>query len=499
MRMAEPGTDAVRQPVVARVMGSAADLRLTVDSTRFAVCFLALGAILPVVIAGSRSRPWSTAYLVVLLVCLQAAAGLAYVLASDRMRPMSLGFWTYSYLFLGLAALAQLGEDRYPSATGYPDSIALRAAIITEVGVLAYACAYHLRRPWGRPRPADRPSLLAGGLSGRRILWLSAVSLVLTALLVQKLGLSSLFTSRQAAVTAAAASSPDSSSKASRALLSWGAQVSVYAALLGLIHCRDFVRPAPPRDYRNLPVRWWHRRSAGWFALTTVVALANLAVNNPISQSRFWSGTVILGLIFCTPYLRRPQAFRAGAAAVLVLFIVVFPYSDLFRYTKSQTVTVTSLSDQFTNKLDYDSFAQIEVGIAYVDATGLHPQAALGPPLFWVPRSHWAGKPNDTGVVLSQYVGYTITNRSAPLWIESYQVGGLAAVVVVFAAAGLGARRLDEFFNRYAGRPGVVANFVPVLGFFQLILLRGSLLQATAPFVLLLVVALLLPRSRTSR
>ena len=74
------------------------------------------------------------------------------------------------------------------------------------------------------------------------------------------------------------------------------------------------------------------------------------------------------------------------------------------------------------------------------------------PLFFYVPRSIWTSKPDDTGDTIHDAVGYPIRmNQSSPLWVELYVVGGFA---IVFAGMTLyGA--LSRFVG--AGRSSVAS------------------------------------------
>ena len=223
-------------------------------------------------------------------------------------------------------------------------------------------------------------------------------------------------------------------------------------------------------------------------------------VNNPISQPRFWAGTVLLALVFSASALRGPRAFRIGAAAVTAVVLVVFPYSDYFRYDKREPVHVVSLAEQFTSNGDYDAFQQIETGMDYVRTHGFTPTSALGPPLFFVPRAAWPDKPADAGIQLARHAGYTFENLSAPLWIETYMWAGFPSVVGVFALIGAVGRRIDDIRHRLRRHRGTLAALlVPAFGFYQLVLLRGSLMAIVGPLALLLFIPLLITRKQGRR
>jgi hypothetical protein len=211
---------------------------------------------------------------------------------------------------------------------------------------------------------------------------------------------------------------------------------------------------------------------------------------------------VLLTLLFTVPRLCGTRVFRAAAATLLAALLLVFPYSDYFRYSDREDVTVVSLTEQFTENGDYDAFQQVQTGIDYAREHGFSPEGVIGPPLFMVPRSVWHGKPDDTGIALARYAGYDFLNLSAPLWIESYLWAGPPAVAVVFCLLGAAGRRVDDVRHRLRDRPGTLAVLlVPAFAFYQLVFLRGSLLGIAGPLVLLLTVPLFIttPAARASR
>ena len=451
------------------------------------VWLLLLDLIAPAVVLTGLTARVQAALLVQCIVVLHAGLGLARVLTDRQVRPVALGFWLFTYIWLGLAPLAMLATNTYPWPYRTDARIAVEASAILEVGLLAYSLGSALasRRPAPKARrPVER--LLAREIAPVRLLLLCVLSLALAAYLIPKQGgLSTFFTSRQAIT--AADDTTGGGTKAGAALAAWGLTVPAFWALLGLLQL-----PRHRRGDRLL-------KGARLIALPVLLVL-NGIVNNPISNPRFWAGTVLLTVLFALPAVRRPRGFRVAAAGVLVVVLVVFPYSDYFRYTVRNQVHVVSLTTQFTTNQDYDAYQQVQTGLAMEQQSGFQPQRLLGPPLFWLPRSYWPGKPQDTGIDIATFAGYNFTNLSAPLWIESYLWAGIPSLVAAFGLLGALGRRIDEARNRLRAHSGTLAALlVPAFGFYQMILLRGSLLAATAPLALLVVIPLLIstrPRQR---
>ncbi|MFD7920892.1 hypothetical protein ACFV3R_16910 [Streptomyces sp. NPDC059740] len=441
---------------------------------------LLLVVALPLLVLHGATARLGAATALQCVVVAHAGTALARVLTAPTSRVSALGFWLFSYVWLGLAPLPMLATGTYPRGFVVDADTAFAACALVEAGLTAYSVGAALagRRPT-HTSTVLRP-LLSRTMAPARVLLLSAAALLLAVvLIIQQGGPAAFFHSRQAANTAAEQLASNDS--AGRALAAWGLSVPAFTALAALAHVQR--------------VRGGDRvlRGLRWLLLPALVAV-NVVVNNPVSQPRFWAGTVLLTLVFSLPVTARPRAFRVVAGVLTATVLVVFPYSDYFRYDTHGDVQVVSLAEQFTTNGDYDAFQQIATGVDYVAKHGFTPTAALGPPLFFVPRSLWPGKPDDAGVLLARHAGYSFDNLSAPLWIETYLWAGPAAVVALFALLGAVSTRVDRIFHRHRRSGTLGALLVPAAGFYQLVLLRGSLLGVLGPLALVVVLPFLVSR-----
>jgi hypothetical protein len=235
-----------------------------------------------------------------------------------------------------------------------------------------------------------------------------------------------------------------------------------------------------------MAVTWW-----------IVLLLVNIVVNNPIGNSRQWAGTVLIGLVFSLRSFGT-RAFRIAVPALVFVLSAVFPYLDYFRQTASSSSTLTSSGNGFDvlyamSVKDYDASTQLVNTYGYVQQLGTDAgHQLLGVLFFFVPRSVWSGKPVDTGTLIAQWLANRANyNLSEPLWAELYLALGIPAVLIGFALLSRVSWRLDYTFGmsrRLASSANLSAVMVPVLAGYQLILLRGSLLQATGRLIVLLVV-----------
>ena len=453
-----------------------------------------LTVLLPGLILQSHGVHVSAALVLQGVVVAHSGGALARVLSAATVRFVAFGFWVFAYIWLGLAPLAMLASDTYPWPYRTSEAITFQAVAVIELGLAAYSAGTALaaRRERALVTPAP-PGFLERVLSRRiapwRLVALCGVALAFAALLIsgQPGRLGAYFTSRQAITEVGATDNAQGAFL--QVLLSWSLSVPAFWALLGLLR----VPRLPGGD------RWL--RGVRWLLLPVLLAL-NAVVNNPISKPRFWVGTVVLTLLFTMPRLCRPRGFRIAGAGLIAALLLVFPYSDYFRYSDREDVAVVSLADQFINNGDYDAFQQVQTGLDYVRENGFSPQDALGPPLFMVPRSMWPEKPDDTGITLAEYAGYDFLNLSAPLWIESYLWAGPFAVVVVFCLFGALGRRVDDVRHRLRDRPGTLAALlVPAFAIYQMVFLRGSLLGIAGPLTLLVAIPLLIsiPTGRAPR
>lgn len=444
-----------------------------------------LSGVLPVLLLSRATAEFQLAWVVQLVCVAISGAGVALTLTTERLRPMQMCFWVFSYVWLGLAPLTMLTLDVYPWPLHATPDVSLRSSVIVLLGLMAYAVAVALG---GRPSaPAESAASDAGPrreLSPTRTILLGLFALAVAVVLVPRLGGVGAFLQSREAANDASAMANGSSGNAQAALAGWGLSVPAFWALIALLFAR-------------FPRGGWQWR-ARWLLLPPVLLL-NVVVNNPISQPRYWAGTVIIALVLCTRRLASPYAFRALALLLLVAVVVVFPLADYFRYN-DRSIPKVSLSTQLVTNPDYDAYQQIQGGVLLVRDTGHHPLWGAALPAFWVPRAVWPDKPRDAGPQIAEHLGYAFTNLSSPLWVESYIWGGFGSVALTFAALGLVSGRLDAAYDRARrlGRGGLVATFVPPLALYQLIVLRGSLLQAMAALSLLLIVPLLASRRTSS-
>ncbi|MBO0925885.1 hypothetical protein J1G44_15505 [Cellulomonas sp. zg-ZUI199] len=434
----------------------------------------------------------SGAWRLTLAVMVWAGLRLAHRIAVGRPALFDFVFWLFVYIFMGLAPTAQMRADQ-PSTTtpGLDPFDDARIAALVLVGLACYeigrAVARHGSSRGGalRGRAGDAAAdggappvddAAAGGRDGerpvldvvpRRAVVLTAVGVLAAAYFVTRIGFSTLFMSRYTAYDIRSERMPDV------AVRSIVAAAGSYPLLVA---AGVFLRIRATRALGALSTRY-----APLLALAVVVLLT---VVNPVSAARYDFGTVVFALAVMAGAAATVARGRVLMAAVVVGLLFVFPVADAFRSDAVNTSRNGFFGEYLANP-DYDAFWQIGNAALYADSGLAQPlRQAAGVLLFWVPRPLWPDKPIDTGVLLAQYRGYSFENLSAPLWAELLVNGGLVALVLGFVLLGALLGRLDGRVSAALLGGGhlwaVVGGIFPI---YMMILLRGSLLQATGTFV----------------
>ncbi|MFB7914521.1 hypothetical protein [Streptomyces sp. NPDC056061] len=456
---------------------------------------LALVCFLPAVIAaqpGTGAR--DTAYWLQLVLTCYAGARLATMILSTRRRLLQGVFWMFVYIAMGVAPFAQAVIGQTPTPLIGPRSDLVTAVALVLVGCAAFDLGALLasRRPL-RERPAGRAGNGPATVHRGRLGLLVLLALVASGYYVLKVGGPAVFfTSRQEISDSVAASGVASgaSNVGSAFLKGFG----TVPALLALLFCT-----------RRLVTSRRARRSPATVLAWCVLAALNVVVNNPVSNARYWFLTVLVSLLF-TAFPTSAAMYRSVLALGVVGALVLFPYADRFRYDSAgyRPVESSSVFEPLATK-DYDQTVMFANTVTWVDTWGhTYGRQLAGSALFFVPRSVWGGKPEDTGVRVGQWMGMNMTNLSAPLWTEFWVDFGAVGMTGAFALIGYAAARTDRRYARAvsrAGPGGVTAVVVPLIAGYTFILLRGPLLQAMGKPAIALLCLLLVTsfRGRSGR
>ena len=426
---------------------------------------IVLTAAVPVLLFNVGQPAWDDTSFPLTLIIILSGLRFSWILGARTRHLHEMVVWLFVYYFLGVAPFLQQ-RIRYPGTTPNLDTgLVEQASYAALTGVVALMVGSLLASRWSsstetQPRFA---------INERRTIQLAWAALALAAVYIAQIGPATLFASRS---DASLARQESFGTDPTGSILRAGAAMGLLVAFVGLMHLRRM---------RKLEKIAYPR------VLTILVFIALFSCVNPISSARYTFGTVALAALATFGAYATVRRFRIVAVSAIVGMVVVFPILDTFRRSLDARVEFESPLDSLTTG-DFDAFAQIVNTIEYTTVHGITwGQQILGVVLFWVPRSAWPGKPIDTGTLLAEFKGYNFLNLSAPMWSELMINFGWVGLVIGMVALGFLFRRLDvraEAALRISQIPPVLGCIIP---FYLLIVLRGSLLQAMANLVVILV------------
>lgn len=416
-----------------------------------------------------RNPWWAVAIIVV------SGGAYASVMASSRRRLFGMVLWLFTYVFLGLAPYVQARLDVTMSTTPHLDK-----SLYPTAGWLVLACCVAVVAGTLLARLSRRPvrGLTSSTVDRRRANILAVAGIALFLYYGSAVGFGSFLLSRTELSVLRQAAWPNS---ATANLLTGGLNMVLLVAFLAQMALRQQRKAARLRP-KVLP------------ALITGAVL--LYAVNPVSSPRYVFGTVILAVLASLGAYSTMTRYRVMCGAAMAGLVLLFPLADTFRHsTSSRVESIGPVNALATG--DFDAFPQIVNTLTYLDAHGTaYGGQLLGVLLFWVPRSVWPGKPEDTGTLLAEFMGYDFTNLSAPLWAELAVNFGVVGAVIGMGALGYWFRRVDWSTDMYLRTSPIPPVVVGAITFYLLIVLRGSLLIAASYLLVILLASWFVTRPR---
>ena len=445
----------------------------------FLLLMLVLGGLVPIPLLLMPDSGRGSAWMLTWALLVWSAFRLSQLIALAQPRLFAFIWWTFVYVFMGLAPTVQLLSNDLPTTTqGMDPAWDTPTARVVWLGVLMWEVGAFFAR--GR-RVDDElgPDLvdLNYPAAHRRARFVALVGLVMALYFISSMGLGTLFTSREGVEDARLAIWPDPSTN------SIVFAMSTYLCLVGA-----------------LAIRLTATARLGLADRLLVLTAATLAVvcANPVGSARYVAGTVLMSLAALLGAFASQRRTQISLIGGVFSLLFLFPVADAFRYTAVST-SRDGFFGEYAGNGDYDAFAQISNSLQFVhDGFMTWGNQLLGVLFFWVPRRIWADKPIDTGILLADYRGYTFSNLSAPLWSEAIVNFGIVGVVVLFAAIGYLLTNFDrkgaQALINGSGYWAVLAGTIP---FYGMIILRGSLLQATGGLAILVLALVIVRPFRT--
>ncbi|TFC83435.1 hypothetical protein E3T28_08935 [Cryobacterium sinapicolor] len=409
------------------------------------------------------------AWILTLVLVVWAGLRLALLIVVGRPMLFDFFFWMFVYVFMGIAPTVQIRSGLISRTTqGIDESLELPTAALVCLGVACYEIgrlvAYGHERgrlTTGSREEGNAPVRAVTQVRTWSTLVLVGAGFIFSLYFISKIGLGSLFGSRDQAFAARSATWTD---PAVRSIMY---AVAIYPLLVGIGALVQVRR----RTTGPLAMAYGGVIAIGIALLLTVV--------NPVSSARYSLGTVLFALAVYAGALLTVARVRTALTAALVGLIFLFPLADAFRRPEVNLVR-NGFFGEYEGNPDYDAFWQVANAFSYgLDGLIEPGRQALGSVLFWVPRGLWPDKPVDTGILLAQYRGYSFQNLSAPLWAEFLVNGGIGVLIVGFLLVGYALRVMDSRLLPAVKASGYWAIVGAVFPVYMTILLRGSLLQAT--------------------
>lgn len=410
------------------------------------------------------------------LIILYSGWMLALLLARGETKWFATMFWTFCFVWMGIAGMAQTFSGRDSYAQVIDPTIDTKNSFLILCGMIGWHFLYNISTREKQTR--DGSKLLLTNLkfvSRRRVLTVFWIAIVLTPLLLAYLGDFQFFLKSRIETASGLSDLGNGSSLALQGIIVALIQVPPAIALFGVTL---LLQESPEL-----------RRRPAWWVTSALILALNFLVNNPIGVSRFWFGTVIIGWILCWRIFRTVRGYRLAVIALVATLTIIFPYADYFR-TPDANVEVVAPYEFLAKKLDYDASAQVSNAIRTYETNGpAYGHQLLGAIGFAVPRSVWPDKAEPTGVVIAQAINFHFENLSAPLWAEGYvdfgPIGAPLYPALFGILAGVGDRLHRVAVRSGGARVSLIAT--PALALYSLILIRGSLLGTVAQGVILAV------------
>ena len=453
--------------------------------------FWILAGIIPVItVAGLRGIELGFLPFMALLIVIASSLRLAVFSIQNDKRIISMTFWIFVYVFLGLTPFLQLLSNHMPLEGSYMSATITTTFLIIYNGLLFFEFGWWLGCNICTPiTEVIKQFTICRYISLKSTLILSIFAMIGITIIIWKLGgLESVFLSRDEQLNILIELSKGES-QVKLQILSTLLRVPIFIALILL---------STILLHERKQSKYFVRFNLLEKIFLLVIFVINLLINNPVSSPRYLFGTIVLSLIFLTLTWRSKLSFSLVTTAIILIFLFVFPFADMFRSTTNIDELALQVSSNISNPLvkksDYDSFQQIINTTEYVEDHSIaFGKQMFGTLIFWVPRNMWSSKPAPSGVVVAEYKGYEYTNLSMPLWGEAYMDGGILGVILVFLIYGFFTSVIENIYiNNYSNVPNFLNTFVPVYAAYQFFILRGTLMSAFAyfiPIVIFMVIA----------
>ena len=196
------------------------------------------------------------------------------------------------------------------------------------------------------------------------------------------------------------------------------------------------------------------RYSGATYSWLYIIALVPIIIllNYPVSLSRYWIGTVYIGL-FVAMIPQNWLGIRRFDLAIILGICIIFPlmydlkYFDVGTFFETRIASFFGAYEEAFNSVDFDAFTMLCRIMIYAEDYGFSfGRQLVSVVFFFVPRAILPIKGQPTGSMVTTAQGSSYTNLSAPAMGEGYIDFGLIGVVLYAAVFAIAFRSLDRAF-----------------------------------------------------
>lgn len=388
------------------------------------------------------------------------------IVKSGEFRVLEATFVSFVYVMFGFASFLQLSTGIFPWGGSYSQSLVFKGFLVLVTGLLGYELGLLVGKKQQKVGAKIRHDAV---VSHRLLIFFGLFFLLIEIFLIRQLGgVGGFFEPRYFFEKTIL----ENYGVAKFNLITTVMRVPIFILFFLMLMKRFGWVSGRKNNFIEIPV-------------ICMLGVLIFIVSNPIITPRYWVGTMVLSITYYYFY-KKNKKINNLILMTIVLFVLVFPMADMFRYSSSLSFYHVKYSDAVTLKADYDVFQQLLNVVDYADSVrSTNGRQLLGTIFFWYPRSLWPGKPISTGALVAQHL-LQYENVSCPLWGEFYIDFGFPGVFILFCLYGF----LTQVIQRPLLQPGCGENMSEVrvllvflLAPFQIFILRGSLLSAFALMV----------------
>ncbi|MBM7618572.1 oligosaccharide repeat unit polymerase [Bacillus tianshenii] len=430
--------------------------------------FIVLVFLGPIALIEADISRFSNSLLLFYLIIVYSAFRLVTIGLSINRRLIEMTFYIFTYVFMGLVPYGQIVSHSFYWPGSYTDNNFFLAGLTIIVGLISFEIGLKMGN---KINPIEvRPLKLTLGSIQIMII----ISLLLFVVGFVAIGGASVVFGTRGEVSGALGSI--SGSAIGTAILRVPVFVTLIFCLVYFIN----------KENRHPLIK------SNLFTIVSIFVLlvVNMIASNPLSTPRFWLGSIFFAIFFIISSKHKQHTVSHFIIITLGILLLVFPYSDVFRYDNEFKVNIQGFHEKVIISGDFDAFQQLMNIQKHTDINGFsYGEQIISSALFWVPRSIWDGKSQGTGMLAAESVMYDYTNLSAPIFGEFFIDFGFIGLIPLFICYGyLTARMQNLYIYCVLNKQITVASvIVPIFAAYQIFLLRGQLMS-TLPFLFVIAI-----------